>query len=49
MADTYVWQPRYIEGAPITVNYIDEEGKELLPPSIMTGGNIGDSYTITPK
>ncbi|MFD2390888.1 mucin-binding protein [Enterococcus gallinarum] len=49
MADTYVWQPRYIEGAPITVNYIDENGNELLPPNIMTGGNIGDSYTIVPE
>lgn len=49
MADTYVWRPKVYWRAPNHSNYIDEEGKELLPSSIMTGGNIGDSYTITPK
>ncbi|MBO1121357.1 LPXTG cell wall anchor domain-containing protein [Enterococcus casseliflavus] len=49
MADTYVWQPRFIEGAPVTVNYLDEEGNELLPPNVLTGGNIGDSIEVVPE
>ncbi|MFB8625680.1 mucin-binding protein [Enterococcus casseliflavus] len=49
MADTYVWQPRFIEGAPVTVNYLDEDGKELLPPNVLTGGNIGDSIEVVPE
>ncbi|MFZ4852078.1 mucin-binding protein [Enterococcus entomosocium] len=49
MADTYVWQPQFIEGAPVTVNYLDEEGNELLPPNVLTGGNIGDSIEVVPE
>ncbi|VTT36570.1 LPXTG-domain-containing protein cell wall anchor domain protein [Enterococcus casseliflavus] len=49
MADTYVWQPRFIEGAPVTVNYLDEEGNELLPPNVLTGGNIGDLIEVVPE
>ncbi|WEI91649.1 mucin-binding protein [Enterococcus casseliflavus] len=49
MADTYVWQPRFIEGAPVTVNYLDEDGNELLPPNVLTGGNIGDSIEVVPE
>jgi len=49
MADTYVWQPRFIEGAPVTINYLDEDGQELLPPNVLTGGNIGDSIEVIPE
>ncbi len=49
MADTYVWQPRFIEGAPVTINYLDEDGQELLPPNVLTGGNIGDSIEVVPE
>lgn len=49
MADTYVWQPRFIEGAPVTINYLDEDGQELLPPNVLTGGNIGDSIKVIPE
>ncbi|VYU42013.1 Internalin-J precursor [Enterococcus casseliflavus] len=49
MADTYVWQPRFIEGAPVTINYLDEDGDELLPPNILTGGNIGDTIEVVPE
>ena len=49
MADTYVWQPWFIEGAPVTVNYLDEDGKELLPPNVLTGGNIGDTVEVVPE
>ena len=49
MADTYVWQPRFIEGAPVTVNYLDEDGNELLPPNVLTGGNIGDLIEVVPE
>ena len=49
MADTYVWQPHHIEAAPVTVNYLDEDGDELLPPNILTGGNIGDTIEVIPE
>ena len=49
MADTYVWQPRFIEGAPVTINYLDEDGNELLPPNVLTGGNIGDTIEVVPE
>ncbi|MGL9909912.1 mucin-binding protein [Enterococcus sp. DIV0213h] len=49
MADTYVWQPHHIEAAPVTVNYLDEDGNELLPPNILTGGNIGDTIEVVPE
>ena len=49
MADTYVWQPWFIEAAPVTVNYLDEDGNELLPPNVLTGGNIGDTVEVVPE
>ncbi|MGM0162023.1 mucin-binding protein [Enterococcus sp. DIV1059_2] len=49
MADTYVWQPHHIEAAPVTVNYLDEDGNELLPPNVLTGGNIGDTIEVVPE
>ncbi|MGH1818616.1 mucin-binding protein, partial [Enterococcus casseliflavus] len=49
MADTYVWQPHHIEAAPVTVNYLDEDGNELLPPNVLTGGYIGESIEVFPE
>ncbi|AGJ01167.1 LPXTG-domain-containing protein cell wall anchor domain protein [Enterococcus casseliflavus EC20] len=49
MADTYVWQPHHIEAAPVTVNYLDEDGNELLPPNVLIGGNIGDTVEVVPE
>lgn len=43
MADTYVWQPRPLLAAPVTVNYLDELGNEISP-SISLNGNVGEKY-----
>lgn len=48
---TYVYAPVKKElkpGAPVTVNYVDEEGKELIPSEELTG-NLGDSYQTIGK
>ncbi|MEF9936745.1 MucBP domain-containing protein, partial [Carnobacterium sp.] len=37
-----------VEGAPITVNYQDEEGNELAPTEILTG-KIGIPYSVKEK
>ncbi len=48
MADTYVWQPKKLLGAPVTVNYRNDNDEELLPSSELTG-YVGDPYTCYPK
>lgn len=43
---TYVYSPlkeEPIAGAPVTVNYVDEEGNNLVTPETLLG-NIGESY-----
>ena len=43
---TYVYEK--VEGAPITVNYQDEEGNELAPTEILTG-KLGTPYSVKEK
>ena len=46
-AGTYVWQERLI-GTDITVNYVDEDGKEIASPETLTG-KLGDTYQANQK
>ncbi len=45
---TYVYKPVKVPGAPVIVEHVDEEGKELAPSEELTG-NIGESYETTEK
>lgn len=45
-AGTYVWQR--VEGSPVTVSYVNENGVELSSPDTLTGG-IGEAYETTGK
>ncbi|MDU2264769.1 MAG: BspA family leucine-rich repeat surface protein, partial [Enterococcus faecalis] len=48
MADTYVWQPKSSEAAPVTVKYVDEQGNSISDNVVLTG-NVGDNYTTEQK
>ncbi|MGM0117393.1 MucBP domain-containing protein [Enterococcus sp. AZ189] len=42
--DTYVWQPKVVTGADVTIYYQDNEGNTIAP-DVVRAGNVGDSYT----
>ncbi|AVH75219.1 MucBP domain-containing protein [Weissella koreensis] len=46
VADTYVWQR--IKAADVTVKYVDENGKNIIDPEVLSG-NIGNKYTTEQK
>jgi len=43
---TYVWE-KAVAGK-VTVNYVDENGKEIAPPTVLTG-DVGDAYNTSAK
>lgn len=45
---TYLYTPIAISALPVTVNYLDENGKEIADSLILTG-NVGDSYDTLAK
>ncbi|WP_157049555.1 BspA family leucine-rich repeat surface protein, partial [Weissella kandleri] len=48
VSDTYVWQPRKVKSADVTVKYVDENGKQIENDAILTG-NVGDAYKADEK
>ncbi|GEO69250.1 BspA family leucine-rich repeat surface protein [Levilactobacillus acidifarinae] len=46
-ATTYVWEPLVTLGQPVTIHYVDEQGKSIHATRELSG-NVGSSYTITP-
>lgn len=45
---TYMYTPIAISALPVTVNYLDENGKEIADSVVLTG-NVGDSYDTLAK
>ncbi|MFD1850654.1 MucBP domain-containing protein [Oceanobacillus bengalensis] len=45
---TYVYEPVVVQGEPVTIIHVDEEGNELAPSEELTG-NVGENYETTPK
>lgn len=45
---TYLYTPIAISALPVTVNYLDENGKEIADSVVLTG-NVGDSYDTLAK
>ncbi|ELK7957242.1 class 1 internalin InlJ [Listeria monocytogenes] len=45
---TYVYTKNIVAAAPVTVNYVDANGKTLAPSEILNG-TIGDTYKATTK
>ncbi|WP_203638642.1 DUF5776 domain-containing protein [Levilactobacillus wangkuiensis] len=44
---TYQWEPEVTPGNPITIHYIDQDGKTIQPDSQLPG-TLGDNYTVKP-
>ncbi|HAB0009979.1 TPA_asm: cell surface protein [Listeria monocytogenes] len=44
----YVYTKNKVAAAPVTVHYVDTNGKDIAVTETLTG-NVGDSYTISPK
>ncbi|EAE8346332.1 LPXTG cell wall anchor domain-containing protein [Listeria monocytogenes] len=44
----YVYAKNKVVAAPVTVHYVDTDGKDIAPSETLTG-NVGDSYSISPK
>ncbi|EAC4531594.1 class 1 internalin InlJ [Listeria monocytogenes] len=45
---TYVYTKNIVAAEPVTVNYVDADGKTLAPSETLNG-NVGDSYNATAK
>ncbi|MFD1456358.1 MucBP domain-containing protein [Levilactobacillus lanxiensis] len=44
---TYQWEPTVTPGNPITIHYVDQDGKTIQPDSQLPG-TLGDNYTVNP-
>ncbi|WP_120185162.1 MucBP domain-containing protein, partial [Listeria monocytogenes] len=45
---TYVYTKNIVAAEPVTVNYVDDNGKTLAPSETLNG-NVGDTYNATAK
>ncbi|EPA8844618.1 class 1 internalin InlJ [Listeria monocytogenes] len=45
---TYVYTKNIVAAEPVTVNYVDADGKTLAPSETLNG-NVGDTYNATAK
>lgn len=45
--ETYIWEPKITPGNPVTVHYIDQNGKTIKADKKVPGDH-GATYTITP-
>lgn len=48
MAGTYVWQPVAVKSADVTVKYVDENGRSIVP-DVIKSGNVGYNYQTEQK
>jgi len=45
--ETYQWEPKVTPGNPVTIHYIDQDGKMIQPDSQLPGA-LGAAYTVKP-
>ncbi|MGY3778390.1 bacterial Ig-like domain-containing protein [Isobaculum melis] len=46
-SDTYVWQPNLVAAKDVIITYVDQDGREIHSPQMISGGYVGETYDAT--